>query len=105
MRAGHIIRISVFGQIKRHQRGEIRALGHRGHNPRLIGRGISRSDHGGHQIGHDDSAREMARGFGQHSGQHCAIAQMQVPVIGAAKGDLICHGEGGLHNPTVPDHV
>ncbi len=37
------------------------------------------------QIGHDDGARELARGVRQHRGERGTVAQMQVPVVGAGK--------------------
>ena len=105
MGRGHIIGIGFLGQIQCHQRGEIRPLWQGGHDPRLISGCIRRCHHRGHQIGHDDGAGKMARGFGQDGRQHRAIAQVQVPVVGAAEGDLICHGGAGLHNPAAPDHA
>jgi hypothetical protein len=39
----------------------------------------------------------MAGRFGQHGGQHCAIAQVQMPIIGAGKADFICYDGAGLH--------
>ena len=33
----------------------------------------------------------MARGFGQYGAQHRTIAQVQMPIIRAAKGQGVCH--------------
>jgi hypothetical protein len=35
----------------------------------------------------------MAGGLSQNALQHRAIAQMQVPIIGAAYGDALCHAK------------
>ena len=54
---------------------------------RLAGRESARRRvHGGHrrlQVGHDDGTGKTARGIGQHGGQRRAVAQVQVPVVGA----------------------
>src|SRR3546814_13300207 len=43
------------------------------------------------QVGHDDRARELAGGIGRDMRQHRAVAQMDVPVVGAAEGQAGGH--------------
>src|SRR3546814_2952198 len=40
---------------------------------------------------HDDRARELAGGIGRDMRQHRAVAQMDVPVVGAADGQAVGH--------------
>ena len=37
------------------------------------------------QVRHDDGAAELARGVRQHGGQHVAVAQVKVPVVGTGE--------------------
>ncbi len=70
---------------------KLRALGQGGQDAVAVGGGIVAGDDGRHQVGHDDRAGEMARGFGQDGAQHRAVAQMQVPVVGAADRQGLGH--------------
>ena len=54
-------------------------------NAVAIGNGIGRLDHRRHQIGHDDRTGKMLGRLANHTFQHLAITQMQMPVIGTAK--------------------
>ncbi len=92
--AHQFIRRDVIDQIAGHQRFEADARRHGGADPVPIG---GRGRGGGHrrlQVGHHDGAGELAgRGIG-HCGQHRAITQVDMPIIGAAQaqgGDLV-HG-------------
>ena len=81
-----------LGQVQRHQRLEIRALGG-GENPLPVGRGIGCGGHRGHQIGHDDGAAKTPGRRRYDIPEDFAIADMQVPVVGPSQGELICHWE------------
>ena len=95
MGGGHIFSVGVFGQVERHQGIERHTFGQGSQNAISVGGGIRALNHRWHQIGHDDRTGEIAGGFGQDGLQHRAIAQMQVPVIGAGNGD------GGAHGPAL----
>ncbi len=97
---GHVVRVGGFGEIKRHQRGEIHALRQRRHDPGAIGGGAGAGDHRRHQVRHHDGTGEMACGFGQDGFEHRAIAQMQVPVVGAADCQGLGHGAGITQAPS-----
>ena len=78
-----------IGQIKRHQRLEITALGQRSDDPTTVG---ARSLGGGHrrlEIGHDDGAGELTRAVGQGRGELVAVANVQVPVIGPGERQAV----------------
>ncbi|MPL73085.1 hypothetical protein SDC9_18878 [bioreactor metagenome] len=93
---GDIGGVGLFGQVERHQRGEAH-LGGQGRKDALaIGCGLRAGHHRRHQVRHDDRAGEMARALGQHGRQHRAVAQVQVPVVGAGERDL------GHGFPTTP---
>ncbi len=91
--AGEVVGVGAFGQVGGHQRGEARAVGQNGQDAVAIGPGIGGGDHRRRQVRHDDGAGEMRRGVRQHRAQHGAVAQMQVPVVGAAEDEAISHGE------------
>ena len=88
----HIGGVRVFGQVQRHQRLEVCAFGQSGIDAVAVGDGICTGDHRGHQIGHDDRAGKVAAGFGKNGPKHRAIAQVQVPIVGAADRECACHG-------------
>jgi hypothetical protein len=92
-RAFNIGRIGAFGEVKRHQGLERHAPGQRGEDAVPVGRRVGQRHHRRYQVRHDDRAGEMAGGFGQYGLQHRAVAQVQVPVIGAGQGDRL-HGPG-----------
>ena len=92
MGGGDIRRVGFLGQVERHQRREIRALGQGGEDPVAVASRIRPRHHRRHQVRHDDGAGEIAGAFGQDGPQHRAVAQMQVPVIGAAERQGVGHG-------------
>ena len=79
-----LLRIDGVGQIGRHQRLEITVRARRLPDARAIGIGSRSGRDRRHEIGHDDGALELARGVGRDQFEHLPVAQMQVPVIGAA---------------------
>jgi hypothetical protein len=91
MAALQLVGIDAVGQIAGHQRLEPGAR--RRTDPLAIGaRRLDRS-HRRHQIGHDDRPRELPRAVGRHRLQHRPVAQVQVPVVGAADGQALrLHG-------------
>jgi hypothetical protein len=80
------IRIGGVGQIERHQRREIAAFRQGGQDTRAIVGRSGRRRHRRHQIGHDDGAGELPGGVADDRRQHGAVAQMDVPIVRAAKG-------------------
>ncbi|OIQ74127.1 hypothetical protein GALL_442320 [mine drainage metagenome] len=89
---GHdILWVGVLGQVERHQRRERRPLRHRPQDAVAVIGGLSRGHHRRHKVRHHDGAREMARRLGQDTFEHGTIAQVQVPVVGAAEGEALGH--------------
>ena len=82
-----------IGQVGRHQRLESRIRRQRRHNTRPV---VTRLLHGRHRRGevrHDDGAAELHSGVRRNRGQHVAVAQVHVPVVGAADYKSFCgHG-------------
>ncbi|MNV36972.1 hypothetical protein D3C71_1284680 [compost metagenome] len=93
MRAEDLFRRGVVGQIKRHQRSKsVRVpagFAQRLQDPAAVGQRLLGGRHRRLQVRHDDGARELARGIRHHGFQRRAIAQVQVPVVGAGDGELI----------------
>ncbi|GAB5434820.1 MAG: hypothetical protein EpisKO_41900 [Epibacterium sp.] len=89
-----ICRVRVLGEIERHQGLKRHALGECGKNAVAIGAGLGAGDNRGHEIGHDDGAAKMAGCLRQHRAQHVAVAQMQMPVVGAGDRQALGHGAG-----------
>jgi len=87
MGGAQVFDVGVFRQIEGHQRLKIGIIGLCGHDPVTVFGGVTRGDHRRDQVRHDDGAGEMARGLGQDGFEHVAVAQMQMPVIGAADGE------------------
>ena len=79
----------VVGQIKRHQRIEICAGRQCCQNAVAIFHRLYRAGDRGTQVGHDDGAGKLSCGIGQHRLHQCAVAQVQVPVVGAGDGELL----------------
>ena len=94
MGAGHVIGVGVLGQVEGHQRGEIRAFGQGRHDPVAVGGGLGAGHHWGHEVRHDNGAGEVAGAMRQYGAQHVAVAQVQVPVVGTADREALCHGRG-----------
>ena len=84
-RALDFIRAGVVGEIQRHQRLE-RAVAHRLDNAVDIGHRLLHRGYRRFQIGHDNGAGKLARGKRRHRPERIAIAQVQVPVVGAGNG-------------------
>ena len=77
-------RIGAVGQVAGHQRLELELGRNRSANSLAIGSGLGHPGHRRHQVGHDDGAGELARGVHGAGLQHRPVAQMDVPVVGAA---------------------
>ena len=77
-----------------------RICGQRGQNALAVGLGQLQRGHRRPQIGHDDGARELARRVRQHRGERGAVAQMQVPVVGA--GEREPEGRVGMAGAIIP---
>ena len=87
-RPGDFSRRRVVGQVQRHQRLEGQAGGQRGQDTVAVGGSLLDGGDRRLQVGHDDGAGELAGGVRQNGGQRLAIAQVQVPVVGAGNGQL-----------------
>src|SRR4029077_5046079 len=71
----------VIGEVKRHERLELRPRGECAEYALAIGEGGgSRRDRRA-EVRHDDGAREACCGEGEDGRERCAIPQMQMPVI------------------------
>ena len=86
--AHDLVRIGVVGEVARHQRREVEASG-RGANAIAIGDRRRHAGHGRRKIGHHDRARKLAGRVPHDRRKHCAVAQMDVPVVGAANGECV----------------
>ena len=82
----------VIRQVERHQRLKGQASRHCGKNARFVGQRRRRAGHRRLEVGHDDGSAKLRGGVRHHRSQHVAIAQMQVPVVGAGQGDALVHG-------------
>ena len=80
-----LVRIGRVGQVAGHQRRELDAIRHGRHDPLTIGLGSGNGGHRRHQVGHDDGAAELARRRRHHGLQHGTVAEMHVPIVGAAE--------------------
>ena len=94
--ARDLIRVGPVGQVAGHQRGEVDTAWRRCPNSVAIGSGRIHAGHRRGQVGHHDRSPEPARGKWGHRGQHRAIAQVNMPVVGAADGDAVDHKRRGL---------
>ncbi len=91
MAARDFVGVGSVGQIGDDQRGEVEVGGDRGVDPVAIGAAFLGGGHRRRQIGHDDRAGELARGVARDMGQHRAVAQVNVPVVGAADRQAVGH--------------
>mmetsp|Transcript_16910 Transcript_16910/g.40159 ORF Transcript_16910/g.40159 Transcript_16910/m.40159 type:complete len:295 (+) Transcript_16910:853-1737(+) len=89
-----LVRRRVVGQVHRHQRLEVRALGPRGQDALAIGQRLSGRCDGRPQIGHHDGTGKLPRGVRQHTVQRGFVAQVQMPVVRAGEGEGVVHGAG-----------
>ena len=80
-------RIGAVGEVAGHQRLEFEIRRDRSADAVAVGGGLGHLGHGRDQVGHDDGAGELAGGVDGAGGQHGAVAQMDVPVVGAADGE------------------
>ena len=85
-------RIGAVGQVAGHQRLEIELGRNRSANSLAIGRGLGDRGHRRHQVGHDDGAGELAGGVDGAGREHRPVAQMDVPVVGAADRERMSEG-------------
>jgi len=76
MGCGHIVCVSVFGQIQGHQRLKCHAVGQGGHDPVAVGGGLRGCHNWRHKVWHDDCACKVAGCLGQNGGHHGTIAQV-----------------------------
>ena len=81
----------AVGQVERHQRLEIQAVRQRREDALAVGLGLGRGGDRRLQVGHHDGAGKLPCGVGQHGGQGHAVAQVQVPVVGAGQGEGVAH--------------
>ncbi|MNR04282.1 hypothetical protein D3C85_1202260 [compost metagenome] len=92
VRAEDFLGGGIVGQVQRHQWRERRRvaarLGQRRKNPVAVSQRLLGGGHGRLQVGHDDGAGELARGIGHNGFQRRAIAQVQMPIVGAGDGEL-----------------
>ena len=77
-------RIGAVGQVAGHQRLECELGRNRSANSVAIGGGLGDLRHRRHEVGHDDAAGELAGRVHGAGRQHRPVAQMDVPVVGAA---------------------
>ena len=77
-------RIGAVGQVAGHQRLELQLGRNRSADSVAIGGRLGDPGHRRHQVGHDDGAGELAGGVHGAGRQHRPVAQMDVPVVGAA---------------------
>jgi hypothetical protein len=91
MPALNLGRVGTVGQIAGHQRGEIAAGGQGSEDARAIGFGRGDIGHRRREVGHHDGSGELLRGVRDDRLQHRAVAQMDMPVVGAADGQAIGH--------------
>jgi hypothetical protein len=79
--------IGGVGEIGGHQRREIRVRRQRGEDPLAVATRLLDRDDRRREVGHHDRARELACGVRRDAAQHRAVAQVHVPVVGAANGE------------------
>ncbi|PAV69340.1 hypothetical protein WR25_22857 [Diploscapter pachys] len=83
--------IDTVGQIAGHQRREAATVADRCQDPLPIGLRCRDARHRRGQVRHHDRPSELPRGMPCDLRQHRAIAQVNVPVVGAADGQAIGH--------------
>ena len=84
-----IIRIGRIGEVRRHQRGEMRPRLDRAEYPFAIVIGQRGCRYGWRKIGHHDGAGELAGGILGHTFQHSAVTQVNMPIVGTTDRDGI----------------
>ena len=93
MAARQFVRVAPIGEIGDDERGEIELGGDRRTDSIPVGNALGDRRHRRREVRHHDRARELARGIGRDMRQHRAVAQMDVPVVGAADGEAVGHKE------------
>jgi hypothetical protein len=88
-RASISCRRRVVGQVQRHQRRESQSRRDGGENALAVGGGLRGRRHRRLQVGHDDGAGKLPRRVRHHGRQRRAVAQVQVPVVGAGKRERL----------------
>ncbi len=91
--APDLVWAGVIGQIERHQRIEAHAIRHSSQNALPIGSGHRGGRDRRLKVGHHDGAGKLPRRVRDHIGQHCAVAQVHMPVVGTGEGQ----GAGSRH--------
>jgi hypothetical protein len=84
-----LCRRRAIGEVQRHQRLEAAAWRQRRQDALAIGQCKGRGGDRWHQVRHHDGATELLCRMGQHCSQLRAITQVQMPVIGGAKGQSV----------------
>eukprot|EP00967_Tisochrysis_lutea_P031550 scaffold37214_cov32-Tisochrysis_lutea.AAC.1 len=92
----NLLRSRRIGQVERHQRlkaarRETAGVERREYSDLIIG-GLCSGGDGGDEVWHDDGACELARRGAHRRAEHViAVAQVVVPVVGAAQRELRRH--------------
>ncbi|MCY1420796.1 hypothetical protein D9M71_364300 [compost metagenome] len=88
----------AVGEVEHHQRLEAAAGRAGGEDALAVGVGLVGVTHRRYQVGHDDGAAEGARGIADGAGEGGAVAQVDVPVVGAQENQAVGHANsrGGL---------
>ena len=95
----------VVGEVQRHQRLEIRARAvdrPRRQDAFAVSDGGGSGGHRRPQVGHHDGPAELARSERQHGTQRRAVAQVQVPVVGAGESEGAARRPCMVHAAIVP---
>ncbi len=101
LRLRDLVGRGVVGEVERHQRLEGRAGRKGGEDALAIAARVFHGEHRRPQVRHHDRARELARGVGHHRLHRLAVAEVDVPVVGARERELVRHAldysrEGGF---------
>jgi hypothetical protein len=82
----HQLGRGVVSEIERHQRLKRIALRHGSLNLVAVGKGLRYGGDGRFKIGHHKGARHLAGGVGNDGLQGCAVAEVDVEVVGLDEG-------------------
>ena len=91
-RRENFLRRGRICQVQRHQRFETMRRRNSPQDALPIGGGLRNRGHGRFQVRHDHRARELTGGKWHDAGKLCAVAHVQMPVVGA---EAAC--EGAVH--------
>jgi len=78
-----------IGEVERHKGFEVVAAGPSFKNSLLVGQCRIGGGDGRDKVGHDDGAAKLGGNVGHGGGQGCAIAQVDVPVVGSGDGEMV----------------